>query len=266
VIDRAPVFDFGGVAVAFSCRNESFMGLVGERYGAFSTRQPPVLQVSYQVEGEHAPHPRAIHAARQYPLGARRRGKKLALDGGTFGGEWDEAAGMVEIRGPLATYPVDRLIEAMVYAVKDRVLILHAAALDFGGRGFICSGPSGSGKSTLADLFPDNTLCDEHVAVRIDGPGALLSSLPFWRGRRGTTPLEAIYLLHHARENRRRRLSVRDAAKLLRPQIIWPIFGNDTLRRAFDAFSLLVQRVPVWELGFRPEKAVRRMLIGEAVE
>ena len=197
--------------MAFSCRDERFMSLVRERYGGFSTQQPPALRISYLVEGRCAPHPRAIHAARQHPLGARRRGTRIALDGGTFHGEWDRAAGKMEIRGPLATYPVDRLIEAMVYSSKDHVVILHAAALVFAGRGFVCCGPSGSGKSTLAGLFPDNVLCDEHAAIRVDGEADLLSSLPFWRGRRGTTPLEAIYLLEHATENHRRRLSAADA-------------------------------------------------------
>jgi len=263
---NAPVFDFGGVAMAFECRDERFMSLVRQRYDAFSTRQPPTLRISYLVDGERAPLPRAIFAARQHPLGACRRGKHYALDGGTFRGEWDRAAGEMEIRGPLATYPIDRLIEEMVYAVNDRVVILHAAALVFDGRGFICCGPSGSGKSTLAGLFPDNALCDEHVAVRLDGRADRLSSLPFWRGRRGTTPLEAIYLLEHSTKNRRRRLSACDVATRLRPQVIWPTFGHDNLRKAFETFCSVIERVPVWELGFRPDKAVRSVLTGEAGE
>ena len=144
------------------------------------------------------------------------------------------------------------------------MVILHAAALAFGGRGLICSGPSGSGKSTLAGLFPDNALCDERAAVRFDGEDAQLRSLPFWRGRPGTMPLDAIYLLEHAMTNRRRRLSVRDAAARLRPQVIWPTFGRDNLRGAFETFCCVIERVPVWELGFRPDEAVRSVLIGEA--
>ncbi len=248
--------------MAFSSRDERFMSLVHERYGAFSTQQTPALRISYQVEGEHPPHPRAIQAARQEPLAAKCRGSHFALVGGSFHGKWDRAAGEMEIRGPLATYPLDRLIEALVYAVKDRVVILHAAALVFAGRGFVCSGPSGSGKSTLAALFPDNALCDEHVAVRLDGQAALLSSLPFWRGRRGTTPLEAIYLLEHATKNSRRRLPIYDAVSRLRPQVIWPSFGRDCLREAFETFCSVLERVPVWELGFRPDEAVRGVLTG----
>jgi hypothetical protein len=263
---QAPVFDFGGVAVALSCRDGRFMSLIQQRYGSFSTRQPPALRISYRVEGQSPPHPRAIHAARQKPLGASRRGAHYTLDGGTFQGEWDRTGGTMELRGPLATYPVDRLIEAMVYAVDDRVLVLHAAALVFAGRGFVCSGPSGSGKSTLAGLFPDNALCDEHVAVRLDGEADLLSSLPFWTGRRGTAPLEAIYLLEHATKNRRRRLSVFEAASRLRPQVIWPTFGEDCLRNAFDTFCSVIERIPVWALGFLPDKTVGSVLSGEAGE
>jgi hypothetical protein len=260
---RPPVFDFGGVAVALSSRNRRFMSLVRQRYGSFSTGQSPALRVEYRVNGLQPPHPDAIHAARQRPLEASRRGSCYTLDGGTFRGEWNQAAGEMEIRGPLATYPIDRLIEAMVYAVEDQVLILHAAALVFSGRGFVCSGPSGSGKSTLAALFPDEALCDEHVVVRLEGNGARLSSLPFWTGRPGTTTLEAIYLLEHASEHRRRRLSVSEAAVRLRPQVIWPAVGRDSFRRAFDTFCGVIEGVPVWELGFLPDTSVRRVMIGE---
>jgi hypothetical protein len=113
-------------------------------------------------------------------------------------------------------------------------------------------------------LFPDNALCDEHVAVRLDGETARLSSLPFWRGRAGTAPVEAIYLLRHATRNCRRRLSASDAATRLRSQVIWPTFGQRNLRKAIDTFSDVVERVPVWELGFRPEISVRKVVVGEA--
>lgn len=263
---QAPVFDFGGVAMALSCRDERFMSLVRQRYEAFSTQQPPALRISYLLDGERAPHPQTIPAARQHPLRACRRGEHYALDGGSYRGEWDRAVGRVEIRGPLATYPIDRVIEAMVYALEGRVVILHAAALSFAGRGFICSGPSGCGKSTLAGLFPDNALCDERVAVRLDGESVVLSSMPFWKGRRGTAPLEAIYLLKHAAKNRRRQLPAAEAATRLRRQVIWPSFEDDGLRNAFETFFDILERIPVWELGFRPEKAVQEVLMGKVDE
>ncbi len=261
-----PVFDFGGVATAFSCSDERFMNLVHERYGAFLTPEPPAMRISYEVDGNRAPDPHAIHAARQQLLRTRRRGMCFDLEGGSFRGEWDQAAGTAEIRGPLATYPVDRFIEAMVYAVSDDVVIFHAAALVFAGQGLLCCGPSGSGKSTLAALFPDHAVCDEHTVVRFDGPIALLSALPFWKGRRGTAPLAAIYLLKHASQNRRSRLSPGDAATRLRQQVVWPTLDDENLRQAFETFCRVLERIPIWELEFRPEIDVRRVLTHEAGE
>jgi len=242
------------------------MGLVRQRYEAFATAESPVLRISYQVSGDRPPPPEDIHAARQVPIAGRRRGTQVELEGGMFRGAWDQATGRMEIDGPLATYPVDRLIGQMVYAVRGDTVIFHAAGLVFSGMGHLCCGPSGSGKSTLAALFPNEALCDEHVAVRLDGETASISALPFWKGRRGSAPLEAIHFLNHAGQNQRRRVSPGEALSRLRSEVIWPSFGEDTLRRAFSVFCDLLERVPVWRLGFRPETTVRGFLTGEASE
>ena len=129
---------------------------------------------------------------------------------------------------------------------------MHAAALAEGDRGYALSGPSGCGKSTLAALFPRRALCDEFVAVTLDGPLPRLAALPFWQSRRGGARLAGLYFLRHGRVHRRRRLAPAEALARLRRQIVWPTFDEEALRRAFEAFPALAAAVPVWELAFRP--------------
>jgi len=249
-------FDFAGEAVSFASDDRGLTRLVRQRYGAFTTDRRARWRVEYRVTGSRSPSPSFIHSARQHPSRSKRDGHRLRLETPTFSMVLDRNTGDIGLSGPLATYPVDRLIHTLFYESRRRGLILHAAALAEGDRGYVMSGPSGSGKSTLAALFPQRALCDEFVAVNLDGTAPRLASLPFWQSRRGSAIVRGIYFLRNGRANRRRRLAPAEALARLRREVAWPTFDEDALRRAFEAFSTLVTAVPVWELAFRPSVEV----------
>ncbi len=253
-------FDLGGVAVGLESRHRGWLELARRRYRAFATSQPTQVRVVYRVTGAPLPSARALAAARDRPLPPRRRGSLLHFEGAAWNARFDAAGGHLEVAGPLSTYPMDQLLRTLWYSRVGRGLIVHAAALARGGHGWLCSGPSGSGKTTLAGLFPGAALCDEFAAVHLEAGGARVAGLPFWQGRSGGGTLEAIYLLRHGRENHRRRLTAAEAFHRLRPQISWPTFDSGALLHAFTALSDLVARVDAWELAFRPEPDVWRVL------
>ncbi len=252
----APCFDFAGDAVSIASDNRGFTHLLRERYGAFATDERARWRVKYRVTDPRCPSPSFIQSARQHAPRSQRDGHQLRLETPTFAMVLDRNTGDIDLSGPLATYPVDRLIHTLFYETRARGLILHAAALAEGDRGYVMSGPSGSGKSTMAALFPRRALCDEFVAVTLDGTAPRLAALPFWQSRRGSAIVRGLYFLRHGRANRRRRLASGEAHTRLRREVVWPTFDEDALRRAFEAFSALVTAVPVWELAFRPSVEV----------
>lgn len=189
-------------------------------------------------------------------MSSRRDGARLQLASETFEIEIDASRRRIELIGPLATYPLDRLIQTLWYESHESGLMIHAAALADGDRGWIFSGPSGVGKSTLAGLFPEYALCDEFVALSLDGSVPRLGSLPFWHSRRGSAELSGIHLLRHGQRDRRRRLEAGEAFARLRREIVWPTFDGAVLNRAFDSLCRLIELVPVWELAFRPGREV----------
>ena len=195
---------------------------------------------------------------------SRRDGMRLRLASETFTMELDACHRRVELTGPLATYPLDRLIQTLWYESHRQGLMIHAAALAEGGRGWIFSGPSGVGKSTLAGLFPEHALCDEFVALTLDGASPRLGSLPFWTSRRGNAELAGIHLLRHGCRDHRRRLDTGEAFARLRREVVWPTFDPDALNRAFTTLCQLIESVPVWELAFRPGREVWRVIQSEA--
>ncbi len=256
----AGTFDFGGVPVSLASSSRHFRHLCRQRYGAFATAEPPAWRAAYRVVGDRVPSPEYLHDARRHPMRSRRDGSRLRLASKTFEMELDAARGAVALSGPLATYPLDRLIQALWDETRPRGLMIHAAALAEGRRGWIASGPSGSGKSTLAGLFPERALCDEFVTVSLDGPRPRLGALPFWTSRRGSAEIAGIYLLRHGRRDHRRRLGAGEAFGRLRKEVVWPTFDPNALSRAFATLCELIEAVPVWELAFRPRREVWRVI------
>ncbi len=260
----AGTFDFGGVPVSLASANRRFRHLCHQRYGAFATDAAPAWRAVYQVRDARTPCPHFLHDARRHPMRSRRDGSRLRLASETFTMELDACRRSVELAGPLATYPLDRLIQTLWYESHCHGLMIHAAALAEGDRGWIFSGPSGAGKSTLASLFPEHALCDEFVALSLDGAAPRLGSLPFWTSRRGSAELAGIHLLRHGRRDHRRRLGAGEAFARLRREVVWPTFDPDALSRAFASLCQLVEAVPVWELAFRPGREVWKVIQGES--
>lgn len=270
-------YDFGGIPVALSCTSRALGQLLDLRYRPFATAKPAVWRIAYRVNDETPPSPHELADGRKQPLTARRDGTLLRLTAETFRLELDLGTRTGRLDGPLATYPIDHMIQALWYATWRRGLILHGAALVDGDRGWLASGPSGVGKSTLASLFPEQALCDELTAVHLDavhlnddpdnylGDGTpRLGALPFWHSRPGSATLHGIYLLRHGTLDQRRRLGPSEAFARLRPEVIWPTFDPPAMGRAFEALADLIERVPIWELSFRPTRAVWPVLSQEA--
>ncbi len=253
---RAGTFDFGGVPVSLASSSRRFRHLCHQRYSAFATDAAPAWRAVYQVRDARIPSPHFLHDARRHPMRSRRDGTRLRLASETFTMELDASHRRAELAGPLATYPLDRLIQTLWYESHRHGLMIHAAALADGPRGWIFSGPSGVGKSTLAGLFPEHALCDEFVALTLDGAAPRLGSLPFWRSRRGSAELAGIHLLRHGKSDHRRRLGAGEAFARLRREVVWPTFDAEALSGALDTLCQLIETVPVWELAFRPGREV----------
>ncbi len=269
-------FDFGGVIVSLASSSRRWAALARQRYGDFAITGEPVWRVAYEVTDARIPSSRFLLDSRRQPMRSRRDGARLSLATETFDIELDHHRGTVDLRGPLATYPIDRLIQVLWYETWERGLIMHAAALAEGRKGWLMSGPSGSGKSTLAALFPGHALCDELAAVKLaprkpsssapveEKSSPRLAALPFWTSNRGAADLAGIYLLRHGKSDHRRRLAAGEAFARLRREVVWPTFDQRALRRAFESLFDLLASVPIWELAFRPRPEVWQLIRREA--
>ncbi|MFH1437942.1 MAG: hypothetical protein ABIJ56_19700 [Pseudomonadota bacterium] len=156
-------------------------------------------------------------------------------------------------------YPLDEVIFSRLLADKGSIIV-HACGIDYRGRGMLFCGASGAGKSTLADLFSDAegaaVLSDDRVAAGIRDGSTLISGTP-WHGTSGrglnrTVPLERIFFLHHAPENRIEPVPASDAAARLASLSVIPYWHAGSAKKALDAAVDMAGSVPASSLGFVP--------------
>lgn len=147
-------------------------------------------------------------------------------------------------------------------------LLLHGAGIVIDGRGYVFFGASGRGKSTVCRLARGRgtVLTDENVIIHLTAEGAMLSSSPFWGF--GTpaseiqqvpyqqVPLEALYGLRHAPDFSLTRLSASEAALALLSSEKVATERTSSAEAWLAVVERLIERVPIYQLGFRPTEAL----------
>lgn len=147
--------------------------------------------------------------------------------------------------------------------IFHRGLVVHAAAIEWEGKGIMFSAPSGTGKSTQADLWKRYmgavVLNGDRPAIRVleDQPyvyGTPWSgSSPEYLNRRA--PLKAIILLEQAKENKIRQLDSHEALVRLLPRCFIPYFAEgEIMNLALENLERIIMVTPIYLLSCRPDK------------
>ena len=179
-------------------------------------------------------------------------------------------AGRKKLANPLQ-YPLDLLL--MMYVLAERKgAIIHAAGIVLKEKSFVFVGRSGAGKSTLVRQFAlaDDclVLSDDRVVIQEAGKGFGVSGTP-WGGEAGnaenaTRPLAGIFFLRQAPVNQIHRLDVRAAAERLLAAASIPWYDRDVAPLGVSFCAGLAERIPAYELQFRPTVDVVDLLIRHA--
>jgi hypothetical protein len=141
-------------------------------------------------------------------------------------------------------------------------IVIHAAAIEWRGKGIMFSAPSETGKTTQANLWRKNKgakiINADRPAVRVvDNHSYLYGTL--WNGssskyRNNSVPLSAIIILEQAKENKIRKLDKREAAARLMPRCFLPYYQEDIMNLALDNIEKIIAVTPVYVLQCRPDK------------
>ncbi len=228
--------DLAGVPIEIRTRRTE----LGERFAAFATAREPRLTI--------------VDA----PV---REGGSKALPGL---GPPLEIDGRRRVLADLGGDPpgINVVVKSVLPGLVAPALVLHAALLGDGGRGFLCCGFSGAGKSTLSRLLSDRAYGEELAVARIDGDGLSVEAVPIGRARPGILQLAGIVILRHGARTASTRIEPGDAVREVARHVYWPSEDPAALAGAFDTLDRVVARIPVRRLAFRPEPAVWRIIAG----
>jgi hypothetical protein len=251
--------DIGGLALRFTLP-PGWLPPLQERYQAFLTARPPAWSVTVE-EGAVAISESDAWISHDGPL------SRFEVPG--VAGWIDLAAKAASIRTPSARGAWSAIERTAGYILMQALpreqdaLWLHASGVVLHGRGHVFFGASGAGKTTVARLAAGHAdlLCDENLVLKLAPVGPELLSTPFWghstppeliqRVNR-CAPLAALYQLTHAPDFAATRLSPADAVTALLGTEKVATERVDSALAWLTVAGRLVERVPVYRLGFRP--------------
>lgn len=142
-------------------------------------------------------------------------------------------------------------------------IVIHAAAIEWEGKGIMFSAPSETGKSTQAELWNRymgaNILNGDRPAVRIIDNQAYVYGTP-WSGSspkflNTQAPLSAIIILEQAKENSIRKLAPEEVLTRLMPRCFLPYYDDGIIMNlAIDNLERIISLTPIYLLKCKPDR------------
>ena len=253
------VLEIGGIPIALQTTDSAFLRLVEDRYG------------DYMKPGVRSDFTFGVELISSDGFDPDADAKVWLEDGewrlerGDFKAAWcpEKRAGVIrQSANPYALDSVLRITHTLLLA-RQGGFLLHASSAVRNGKAFLFSGLSGAGKTTIARLAPPDAdvLTDEASYVRrVDGR-YLAYGTPF-AGEMGTpgknisAPIEALYLLAKAQENRIDPVDPALAVRRLLRNILFFAHDQELVRLVFESACAFAAAVPVYQLSFFPDQRV----------
>ena len=168
----------------------------------------------------------------------------------------------------LLAFNLDRFLTLYRLAESGSGMLVHGAATDFSGQGWLFMGRSGHGKSTLSNLLHQTqtalVLSDERAVVRKLKNGFWLCGTP-WPSSAGfakaaVCPLRGLVFLEHGTQNELIPLKPPEALRRLLVVSSCPWHDKDIFDPLVTLGGELAQTLPAWELRFLPNACVTEFL------
>ncbi|MCB9186995.1 MAG: hypothetical protein H6601_09640 [Flavobacteriales bacterium] len=156
-------------------------------------------------------------------------------------------------------YPLGPLIMYHLTLIEDCMMI-HASGVAVHGRGKIFTGVSGKGKTTMARLWFQSgaeVLNDDRLIIRKETIGYSVHNTPmFYADEPRSAQLDAIHVIHHAKQNSLRKLDGAEAVSAVLANCIQHGYRKETIDRHLAFLTEMIESVPVYEVGFVPDASI----------
>jgi hypothetical protein len=147
-------------------------------------------------------------------------------------------------------------------------VVIHAAAIEWEGKGILFSAPSGTGKSTQAKLWKKfmgaKMINEDRPAIRLSDGIAYVYGTP-WNGssskcRNCRFPLSAIVIIEQASENSMFELNCKEGTSELLPRCFLPYYDENLMKQAINNLEGVIAVTPIYLLRCKPDRSAVEMV------
>jgi hypothetical protein len=153
-------------------------------------------------------------------------------------------------------YPLGPLV-LYYLTVKFNAIMIHASGIEDVSGGRIFSGFSGVGKSTMAAIWQHSgckIINDDRLIIREENGHYVIHNTPmFYQDIPKKTILKAVHLIHHSSENTIHQVSGALAVSKVMAFCIQNSFNIKFIEHHLGFLTGMCSKVPVYEVGFKPE-------------
>ena len=249
--------EIGGIPIALSTNDESFLDLLRRRYDGFLSSSLPEFELEFDLTRGGVVSDNDIQV--------RREGGVWLIERGDFHARWDPRTGRGSVRQNANPYSLDsvlRILHSLILAERGGFL-LHSASAICDGRAYLFSGVSGAGKPTMTRLAPADVtlLTDEISYVRPSADGYSAFGTPFAgelarAGENCAAPVCALFFLEKGAENRIDELTSTEAVRRLMRNILFFAEDQALVEKLLATACDFVANVPIRRLTFYPDARV----------
>ncbi len=249
--------EIGGIPIALSTSDDSFLDLLRQRYRGFLSSSRPEFELEFDLVN--------AGPVSDDDVRVRREGDEWLIERGDFRARWDARTGRGTVRQNSNPYSLDsvlRIVHSLILAQRGGFL-LHAASGICEGSACLFSGVSGAGKTTMTRLAPaDITLLTDEISyVRPSADGYSAFGTPFAGelarpGENCSAPISTLFFLEQGPENRVDEISSAEAVRRLMRNILFFAEDPTLVKQLLDTACDFVARVPIRRLTFYPDAGV----------
>ncbi len=160
-------------------------------------------------------------------------------------------------------YPMAPILLHYAVLTADAVM-MHASGIFDGEKGRMFSGFSGAGKSTISGIWKDNgsqMINDDRLIIRRENDRYFIYNTPmFYEDKNKKAPLDAVYLIRHSAKNDIEKISGAAAVTGTMAFSIQNNYDSRFVKHHIDFFSKMCEVVPIYRLGFVPDKNVIKFI------
>lgn len=253
--------EIGGIPIGLSTSDDSFLGLLRQRYSGFLSSSRPEFELQFDLTSARPASDDDVRVRRD----GSNRNNEWIFERGDFRVHWDPRTGRGRVRQNSNPYSLDsvlRILHSLILAERGGFL-LHAASAICNGGAFLFSGVSGAGKTTMTKLAPPDVtlLTDEISYLRPNGSGYSAFGTPFAgelakSGENCTAQVAALFFLEQGPQDRIQELSAAEAVRRLMRNILF--FSEDRIlvEKLFASACEFVEAIPIRRLTFYPDTHV----------